>query len=174
MPSRRRLLAGVGTVATGLIAGCSADPTTSGVVARKRVTVAVPRRVGEPVETALALLAFEPDRDLIHGEYDPEHVDGAVERGTLSVAAAAHERLSDEFVSVRYSVNVVPEDGETPANGVVDRETFDALSVGGTARVATTTEDGVGRIDVRERTPRDGDPAEITVSQFDVDERTDD
>ncbi|WP_436907799.1 hypothetical protein [Halosimplex marinum] len=174
MPSRRHLLAGLGSaVAVGALAGCPADGATAGTVARKAVTVAVPRRTGEPVDARAALLGYEPDRRLVHGEYDPDHVAAAVDGATVSVPDDLHETLADAFASVRYGANVVPDDG-TPINGVVSRADFNALAVGGEATVAPYQgEDGVGHASVREAAPRERDPTEVTVATFDLDERLD-
>ena len=172
MPSRRQLLAALGTTAVGALSGCTSPDATTGVVSRKRVTVAVPRRGDRPVETSVALLAFEPDRGLVHGEYDPEYVDAAVDGGTLTVPERVPDRLTDRFVAVRYSANVVPTDGATPANGVVGRPAFNDLPLGGTATVGTYVgEDGYGRLALRGTTPRESDPSELTVGTFDLDER---
>jgi len=175
MPSRRRLLSALGPAALGLVAGCAAAETTTGTVSRKRVTVAVPRQVGDAVEASVALLAFEPDRGLVHGEYDPEHAGAAVAEGTLAVSASLHERLADRFAAVRYGVDVVPGDGGTPANGLVTRGAFDRLPLGGTATVETHTgDDGSGRLRVQTVAPPERAPSAVTVSQFDLDERVDD
>jgi len=172
MPSRRQLLATLGaTAALGSLAGCTSADATTGTVARKRITVGVPQRTGDPVDASVALLAFEPDRRLVHGEYDPDYV-GGVDDGSLSVTAATHDRLADRFVSGRYAVNVVPADGR-PANGRVEREAFNALTVGGTTTVSPYVDDGVGHLDVREATPPDRVPAEVTIGQFELDERLD-
>ena len=171
MPSRRRLLAALGTAAGGAVAGCAALDATTGVVSRKRVTVAVPRPGDRPEDASVALLAVEPERGLVHGEYDPEYVDAAVEKGTLSVPERVHDRLTDRFAAVRYSVNVVPEDG-TPANGVVGRRAFNRLSLGGTATVRTSVgADGYGRLRIGRTTPPEDDPSEVTVNTFDLDGR---
>ncbi|MFC7141466.1 hypothetical protein ACFQMA_16705 [Halosimplex aquaticum] len=174
MSSRRQFLAAFGTTAAASVAGCSGGGSTAGTVARKDVTVAVPQQVGDPVEASVALLGFEPDRSLVHGEYDPEHAGAAVDGATLSVSEQTHDALADAFASVRYSVNVVPEDGTEPVNGVVTREDFGALTVGGRATVDPRRgEDGLGRVGVRETTPRESDPTTVTVSRFDLDERLD-
>lgn len=173
MPSRRRLLAALGTTVAGALAGCSVADTATGVVARKDVTVAVPRDVGEPVDTTVAFLAFEPDSRLVHGEY--ARIAGAAVGGaTISVSEGLHERLADRFATVRYTANVVPEDGSKPASGVVDRRAFNDLSVGGTATVQSHVGDeGRGRLRLRETTARERDPAEVTVSAFDLEDRLD-
>lgn len=169
MPSRRQLLA---TFGAGVLAGCASADATAGTVARKRITVAVPQRVGDPVETSVALLAFEPDRGLVHGEYDPEYAGGAVDGATLSVLPELHDRLTDRFPVVQYGADVVPDDGETPANGVVGRRAFDTLSLGGTATVETYTgDDGYGRLRLLETSPREREPSTVTVGEFDLDER---
>ena len=174
MPSRRGLLAALGTGAAGVVAGCTGTDTTTGLVSRKWITAAVPRRGAEPMDASVALLAFEPDRGLVHGEYDPAYVDAAVDGGTLSVPEGVHDRLTDRFAAVRYSANVVPTDGTTPANGVLGRRAFNRLSLGGTATVGTYVgDDGYGRLRVRETTPREGDPSEVTVGTFDLAERVD-
>ena len=69
MPFRHQVPAVAGAAAFGSLAGYSADGTT-GSVARKRTTVVVPQQVGDPVSASVALLGFEPDRRLVHGEYD--------------------------------------------------------------------------------------------------------
>ena len=174
MPFRRRVLAVLGATAVGALAGCSAFDATSGLVARKDVTVAVPQDVGEPVDTPVAFLAFEPDRRLVHGEY-AEVAGAAVDGATISVSERLHERLSDRFATVRYTTNVVPEDGSKPANGVVTRRDFNALSVGGTATVESYFgDDGWGRLRLHETTPRGIEPSEITVGRYDLNARLDD
>ncbi|AZH25379.1 hypothetical protein DU502_08290 [Haloplanus aerogenes] len=67
-------------------------------------------------------------------------------------------------------VNIVPADGR-PANGLVTREACNALSLGGTATVTPSVDDGVGHLDVRTATPPDRPPADVTISQFDLDTR---
>ncbi|WP_435179248.1 hypothetical protein [Halorussus sp. AFM4] len=173
MPSRRRLLAALGTTAAGALAGCSASDATTGVVARKDVTVAVPQDVGDPVDTTVAFLAFESESRLVHGEY--AHVAGAaVDGATIAVSEQLHERLSDRFTAVRYTTDVVPADGSKPADGAVDRWAFNDLSVGGTATVESSVGDaGRGRLRLRETTARERDPAEITVSAYDLEARLD-
>jgi len=172
MPSRRSVLAALGaTVTVGSLAGCASTDSTTGTVSRKSLTVGVPRRDGDPLDASVAFLAFEPDRRLIHGEYDPTHAGAAVDRdGTLSVPRPIHDRLNDRFASVRYAVNVVPADGR-PANGLVTREACNALTLGGTATVAPSLVDGVGHLDVRAATPPDRDPEAVTINQFDLDNR---
>jgi hypothetical protein len=170
MPSRRQLLAAFG--ATLPLAGCATTETTTGTITRKSVTVGVPQRVGDPVDVSVALLAYEPDRGLLHGEYDPEYVAAVVDDGSLSVRQSTHDRLVDRFTSVRYTVNVVPAEGR-PANGVVTREACNGLSLGGTATVAPYVEKQVGHLDVREAAPPADAPDEVTIGQFDLDERAD-
>ena len=170
MPSRRQLLAALGP--TLPLAGCAGTETTTGTVTRKSITVGVPQRVGDPVDASVAVLAFEPDRGLLHGEYDPAYVASAVDDGSLSVPGSIHDRLDDRFASVRYTVNVVPAEG-TPVTGVVTREACNALSLGGTATVAPYVEHRAGHLDVREAAPPDSAPDDVTISRFDIDERTD-
>ena len=168
MPSRRRLLAMLGATSVGGLAGCTSSRATTGFVARKDVTVAVPQQVGEPVDTTVAFLAFEPDSRLVHGEY-ARTASAAVEGATVSVSERLHDRLSDRFASVRYTTNIVPEDGSEPANGVVTRRDFNEVSVGGTATVESYFGDeGLGRLRLHETTAREREPAEITVSPYDL------
>jgi len=174
MPSRRRVLAGIGTVAGGTFAGCPSDAATTGTVTRKDVTVAVPRQTGEPVDASVALFGYEPDRRLVHGEYDPDYAGDAVDEATLSAPEAVHETLSNEFSAVSYAVNLVPDEG-APVNGVVSREDFDALTVGATATVEPYRgTDGLGRARVRDAEPRERDPMTVTISEFDLGERVGD
>lgn len=156
MVSRRHLLGALGTAASGLLVGCSGvSPAVTGTVERKKVTVAVPQQTGNPVHTPLALLYYESDENAVHGTYDPGYVDDTIETGDLSVSAETHRVLDDEFESVRYFVNIVPSSGDTPANGLVDRDAFDDLTVGGTASVSTYSgRDGTGHLDVHETEPR--------------------
>ncbi|MFC7046057.1 hypothetical protein ACFQH6_12115 [Halobacteriaceae archaeon GCM10025711] len=156
MPSRRQLLAGLGTAAGGALAGCTLFDRTTGIVTRKQVHVEVPRRVGRATKMGVAVLAFEPDRGLLHGEYDPEHADPDVENGALTVSEQLHEELTTRFEGVRFYVNVVPEDGSNPAGGNVDRQAFNALSVGGTATVGTYFgDDRSGRLRLHDTVPRE-------------------
>jgi len=169
MPSRRQLLA---AMLASPLAGCATTETTTGTVTRMGVTVGVPQRTGDPIDASVVVLAFEPDRNLVHGEYDPEYVGAAVDDGSLSVSQSIHERLVARFASVRYTVNVVPDDGR-PVNGVVTREACTALPLGGRATVAPYVDDGVGHLDVREATLPDAAPDEVTVERFDLDDRLD-
>jgi hypothetical protein len=170
VPARRHVVATLGTAVLGSLAGCTADAVT-GRVTRKAVSVAVPRPSAERVETTLALLAFEPDRGLVHSEYDPAHLDAG--DGRLTVSEPTHGRLQNRFAAVRDLANVVPTEGD-PAGGLVDRAALGNLPLGATATVEPVVgEDRTGHFAVRDVTPRDSTPNRVTVSTFDLDERVD-
>lgn len=174
MAFRRQVLAGLGIAVVGVVGGCSGVAGTSGTVARKQITVEVPQSAGDPVDVRLAHVSFETERRLVTGSY-ADVAASVVDGPELSVSDDVHERLSDRFSSVTYSTNVVPEDGATPANGLVSRAAFNRLSIGGSATVERDGGDGdTGRLRVLEATPPEREPVEVTVDSFDFETRVDD
>jgi len=171
VPSRRHVVATLGAAVFGSLAGCGTTDAVTGRVTREKVSVAVPRAGADPVDTSVALLALDPSRGLVHGEYDPSSLD--VGDGHFSMADSTHDRLRERFAAVRYLVNVVPAEGD-PAGGLVDRGTFVDLPLAATATVDPFVgEDRVGHLDVRDVTPPEARPDRTTVSTFDLDERVD-
>lgn len=176
MPSRRNVLRGIGPALIGGVAGCLTSQGTTGTVARKQVQVTVPRTVGDPVTASLAVLTFESD-GVVTGEY-ADIVSGVIDNASISVSETVHDRLADRFADVRYYSNIVPDDGSKPANGRVNRDNFNTLSVGGTATVDSvmkTVADGSSssHLEIQGTTPRETPPTETRVSQYDWHERVD-
>lgn len=122
------------------------------------------------------MLTFESD-GVATGEY-ADVVSEAVNDASISVPEPVHARLADRFVDVRYQANIVPEDGSTPANGRHSKEGINALTVGGTAVVDSSTRAGdegaaVSHLEIHDATSREIPPAAIRVSRYDWDERAD-
>lgn len=176
MPSRRNVLRVTGPVLISGVAGCLTSQTTIGVIARKHIKVSVPRTVGDPVTASLAMLTFESN-GLVTGEY-ADIVSDVIGDASISVSDTVHNRLTNRFADVRYYANIVPENGSKPANGRVDRDNFNTLTVGTTATVDSVVKSGgdgssSSHLEVHDMTPRETTPTEITVSQYDWDERVD-
>lgn len=174
MPSRRKVVRGVGPVFVGAVAGCLSSRTTTGTVAHKRLGVSVQQTVGDPVDTSLAVLTYE-SRGTVTGEY-ADIVSEAVEGASISVPDAVHERLAERFVDVHYYSNIVPDDGSEPTDGRLSREAFNTLTVGGTATVDASMktvgqDSSISHLEIHDTTSRQAPPAETSISQYDWDER---
>lgn len=175
MPSRRKIVRGVGPALVGGVAGCLTAQTITGTVAHKRLGVSVQQPVGDPVDRSLAVLTFESD-GVVTGEY-ADVVSEVVEGGSISVPAAVRDRLADRFADVHYYSNLVPDDGSKPIAGRLSREAFNTLSIGGTATVDSsmkTVDQGssIRYLEIHDSTSRRARPTAVSISQYDWDERT--
>jgi hypothetical protein len=167
MLSRRRFVGGVGAALLSGIAGCAALQRTSGFVSRKEISVGVPSQSGQTVDVTAAVLTYEPEQRLVTGEYSPEILPKRIENGVMSVSDAVHERLRDQFEHVEYYTNIVPTDGSQPANGLLSRTDFNALSIGGSATVKPSIELGMSiDFQVENAAPPEKPPDEIVVEQY--------
>jgi hypothetical protein len=134
MPSRRQAIQGIGATLVGGLAGCASDQTISGTVTQKQISVGVPNTTSGPVEVPLAVLTYEPDQQLVTGEFADiatEVIDGP----SITVSDAVHERFDDRFAFVHYTGNIVPQNGSDPANGRLTQTDFNSLEIGSTATV---------------------------------------
>lgn len=176
MPSRRQAIRGIGITLVGGLAGCASDQTTSGIITRKAISVGIPKTTSGTVEVTLAVLTYEPDEQLVTGEYADiatEIIDGS----SISVSDAVHERVDDRFAFVHYTVNIVPENGSTPANGPLTRAAFNSVEIGRTATVnpymkQVESDQSVGYL----RVTKSGDRKQIQntrVGQYSWEERVD-
>lgn len=173
MPSRRQFVGGVGAAFLGGIAGCASFQRTSGRVSRKKISVGVPSQSGGSVDVTTAVLTYEPDRRLVTGEY-PDILPEVIQDASMSVLDAVHERLRDQFAHVHYHTNIVPIDGSQPANGLLSRTDFNALSIGGSAIVEPRLELGErSHLRVENASPLKQPADEIVVEQYTWEERVD-
>lgn len=174
MPSRRKFLAGASAISAAGVAGClDTIDTTTGFVWNKSIIAEMTGIEGRTIAVDLLSVSFERDKNILHGEYDPEYVKSATDDRFVTVSDDLDEALGNRFQDVRYHVGVTPTEGrETPINAAAARTTFNELTLGGRASVSTTSgKDGFAYLRVHDTEPRNQEVSDSNIASFDLDAR---